>query len=92
MRITAELSLYPLRESFTEPILACIALLRAQPGVEIVTNQMSTQLRGEYDAVMAALSTGMRGAMAAPGTVVCVVKVLNADLPIGSPPALRLHG
>ncbi len=92
MRMTAEISLYPLRESFTAAILECIASLRAAPGVEVVTNQMSTQVVGEFDAVMAALSHAMRGAMAESGSVVCVIKCLNADLPIHTPPALGRNG
>ncbi|MBM4196624.1 MAG: hypothetical protein FJ197_05905 [Gammaproteobacteria bacterium] len=89
MRITAEISLYPLKEGFVAPILECIALLRRQPGIEVVTNQMSTQLRGEFDQVLAAVSAGMRAAMEQPGTVVFVVKCINADLPIANAPALE---
>jgi uncharacterized protein YqgV (UPF0045/DUF77 family) len=86
MRITAEISLYPLRDDFVPAIRAFIAELRRQPGLEVLSNQMSTQLRGEFGAVMAGLQHAMTAAWAAGGSQVFVTKFLNADLPIASPP------
>lgn len=87
MRITAELSLYPLASE--EPI-ACITgfirELREQPGIEVLTNQMSTQLRGEMNDVQRAVDTCMKAVMESGDRVVLVAKYLNADLPIDSPP------
>jgi hypothetical protein len=86
MRITAEISLYPLREAFVEEIRDFILRLRREPGLEVVTNQLSTQLRGEYAAVTGALARCMEGTMAGGRPLVFVVKYLNADLPIGTTP------
>ena len=86
MRITAEISLYPLREGFVEEIRDFILRLRREPGLEIVTNQMSTQLRGEYAAVTGALGRCMERTMSGGSPLVFVVKYLNADLPIGTTP------
>ena len=86
MRITAEISLYPLKQDFVTEIKGFITALRAEPGLEIVTNQMSTQLRGEFDAVTGAITRCMRDNMAGDGTRVFVVKYLSADLDIGSLP------
>lgn len=82
MNITAEISLYPLSEAFVAAITQFIAALRREPGIEIVTNQMSTQVRGEFAAVTGALNRCMAESMARHGTQVLVVKFVNADLPI----------
>ena len=86
MRITVEISLYPLHDDFVPAIREFIVELRAQPGLEVLTNQMSTQLRGEIGAVMAALQAAMTATWAQGGTQVFVTKFLNADLPIASRP------
>ena len=62
--------------------------LRRQDGIEIVSNQLSTQLRGEFEAVSGAVNRCLRKAMAAPNTVVLVVKYVNVDLEIGRAPTL----
>lgn len=89
MRITAELSLYPLASE--EPIARITGFvrnLRAQPGVEVLTNQMSTQLRGELEDVQRAVDTCMKAVMESGDRVVLVAKYLNADLPIDSLPQI----
>jgi uncharacterized protein YqgV (UPF0045/DUF77 family) len=88
MRITAELSLYPLQDDFTGPIKAFIHELRRQPGIEVVTNQLSTQLRGEFDAVTAAVTACLKAAMLAEQPVILVAKYVSADLPIATPPSV----
>jgi len=88
MRITVELSLYPLSDDFLAHITDFIVELRREPGLEIVTNQMSTQVRGEFDAVMAAVSRCTRSAMERVHPVVLVAKFLNADLDITKAPAV----
>lgn len=87
MRITVELSLYPLAPDFVGPITDFIVLLRREPGLEVVTNQMSTQVRGEFDAVTAAVNRCTRAAMERVHPVVLVAKFLNADLDITAAPA-----
>lgn len=89
MRITAELSLYPLASE--EPIARITGFvrdLRAQPGIEMLTNQMSTQLRGELEDVQRAVDTCMQAVMESGDRVVLVAKYLNADLPIDSLPQI----
>lgn len=60
MTLTAELSLYPLREDYLALIQGLIDDLHAQPGLRVHTNAMSTQIQGEHDAVMAAVSSTLR--------------------------------
>lgn len=82
MRITAEMSLYPLADNFLDDIQAFIRRLNDEAGLEVVTNQMSTQVRGDYEAVTGAIARCMREVMQAGGTNVLVVKYVNADLAI----------
>jgi uncharacterized protein YqgV (UPF0045/DUF77 family) len=88
MNITAEMSLYPLKDGPVPEIIDFIREMRARQGIEVVSNQLSTQLRGDFDAVTGAIHHCMRQAMAAPNTVVLVVKYLNVDLEIGRAPTL----
>ena len=88
MKIVADMSLYPLREGPVPAIIDFIWDLRSQAGIEIVTNQLGTQLRGEFDAVTGAINLCMRKAMAQPNTVVLVVKYLNVDVELGRTPSL----
>ena len=88
MRITADISLYPLAEDFTAGITDFILRLRQEPRLEVLTNQLSTQLRGDFADVTGALDRCMRRSMDGAGAMVFVVKYVNADLPIGTAPRL----
>lgn len=92
MNITAEMSLYPLKDGPVPEIIDFIRELRDQAGIEIVSNQLSTQLRGEFEVVTTAVNRCMRQAMSAPNTVVLIVKYLNVDLDIGRAPTLTPPG
>ena len=92
MRITVEISLYPLNEAFVGDIREFILRLRQEAGLEIRSNQMSTQIRGEYDDVTSALNRCMRTSMEKTGSVVFVVKYLNADLDIATAPDIESSG
>ena len=88
MRITVELSLYPLQDNPIPVIQRFIADLADRDGVEVLPNQMSTQLRGEFAPVMAVVTAAVERSFAAPGHQVLVAKFINADLPISTPPEL----
>jgi len=92
MNIVAEMSLYPLKDGAIPDIIDFIRELRRQDGIEIVSNQLSTQVRGEFEAVTGAVTRCLRQAMAAPNTVVLVVKYVNVDLEIGRAPTLTPPG
>ena len=66
MKIVADLSLYPLKDGPVPEIIRFIRDIREQDGIEIVTNQLSTQLRGEFEAVTGAI--GLLALRNAPGT------------------------
>lgn len=88
MKIVADMSLYPLKDGPVPTIIEFIEELREQPGIEIVTNQLGSQLRGEFEAVTSAINHCMRKAMTASNTVVLVVKYLNIDVELGRAPSL----
>ena len=92
MKIVADLSLYPLKDGPVPDIITFIREMRKQEGIEIVSNQLSTQLRGEFEAVTGAINRCMRKVMGASNTVVLVVKYLNVDLEIGRAPSLTPDG
>jgi|GEM_PF-29801 len=60
MEIGVEISLYPLVEDFAPRIKAFLGRLRAAGRFKIVTTSLSTQIFGEYDEVLAAITREMR--------------------------------
>ena len=60
MVLTAELSLYPLRADYVDTILGFIHALKAEEGLIVHTNAMSTQIKGEHDTVVAAISAALK--------------------------------
>ncbi|HEX5419234.1 MAG TPA: YkoF family thiamine/hydroxymethylpyrimidine-binding protein [Gammaproteobacteria bacterium] len=89
MNITVELSLYPLGgDDAIRTIVAFIKDISADPRVEVVVNQLSTQLRGPLPDVMDVLSAAMHRSFEKRPEQVLVAKFLNVDLPIGEAPDL----
>ena len=89
MRVTPEMSLYPLQGQPLEKILGFIETIASEPRLEVVVNQLSTQVRGELDVVMSTITTAIERSFHAGGAQALVLKVLNGDLPIGEPPILE---
>lgn len=88
MKIVADMSLYPLRDGPIPTIIEFIEALQQRDDIEIVSNQLSSQIRGEYEAVTGAINDCMKKAMLASNTVVLVVKYLNIDVEIARAPSL----
>lgn len=59
MEISADISMYPLQKEFEAPILAFIAELEKEQSVEVVRNELSTQVHGDYKVIMALLEKEM---------------------------------
>jgi uncharacterized protein YqgV (UPF0045/DUF77 family) len=89
MRVTAEMSLYPLQGQPLDKILAFIETIHGERRLEVVVNQLSTQVRGELDVVMSTVAKALERSFGAGGSQALVLKVLNGDLPIGEPPVLE---
>ena len=80
MRVAVDISLYPLDENFIPPIQAVIDRLNGHDSIEVVTNPMSTQLRGEYDDVMDVLRQEIRTTSETVPKAVFAIRILNNPL------------
>ena len=52
MEISVDISLYPLQEGSEKPILAFIAALEKEQSIDVVRNELSTQVHGDYHIIM----------------------------------------
>jgi uncharacterized protein YqgV (UPF0045/DUF77 family) len=77
MQVAVDISLYPLDEKFIPPIKDVIERLKQHDGIEIETNRMSTQVRGDYDAVMPVLSKEIRTTFENIPHAIFAIKILN---------------
>ena len=71
--------MYPLDQNYEPPIIDFIKRLNRHATLQIKTNTMSTQIFGEYDTVMSALSQEIKESFGAERKVSMVMKILNAD-------------
>ena len=60
MQATVEISLYPLTENYSQVVTNFILQLKTNPSIKVETNGLSTQIFGDYDAIMALLSKDMK--------------------------------
>lgn len=79
MRISVEISLYPLASDYIPPIKGFIDRLNTYKELTVLTNSMSTQISGEHDRVFAALSKETAATFAEGGRRVFVMKVLGGE-------------
>ena len=77
MDIGVEISLYPLHQQYIAPIQNFIDRLNADGALRVVTNSMSTQVFGDYDAVMSTLVRELRATLENNDKAVFVMKVLG---------------
>lgn len=77
MQVAVDISLYPLDEDFIPPIKDVIDRLSHYEGVAVEFNRMSTQLRGEFDIVMPALTAELRTTFENVPKAVFAIKILN---------------
>ena len=82
MKLTAELSLYPLDREYIPVIKALIENLRTHDGLTVITNAMSTQVCGNYDEVFEAVQRELRASYERGGKQVLVCKFIVGELPI----------
>ena len=77
MEIGIEISLYPLTSDFIPPIQDFIDRLNRDGRFKVLTNSMSTQIFGEYDAVMQRLLREVRTSFDGNDKAVFVLKILG---------------
>ena len=80
MKVSIEISLYPLRDDFIPPIRDFIESISAAPTVKVIRTDLSTQLFGDYDEVMNLLKNSIRDNWETWGKGSFVIKVLMDDL------------
>lgn len=80
MKISVELSMYPLKEEYKAPIIEFIKTLREREGIRVKTNGMSSHIYGDYDEVMGSVVQEVKAVFEGNDKVVMVMKVVNDDL------------
>ncbi len=78
MIISAELSFYPLSDDFIPQVKSYIAGLNSY-SLDVRTHGLSTEIYGDYDAVMQAIDETTKKSFDTDGAVVLVAKLLNRD-------------
>ena len=73
MKISVDISMYPLAKDFKQPILAFIQSLQTNPEIDVRRNTMSTQIFGEFDVLMPLLNNNMKKAMETDKSVVMIL-------------------
>ena len=80
MKCSVEISMYPLDQQYVDLITDFIKRLGTYPHLELETNGMSTQIFGDFDNIMHAISTEMKTAFSKEKKVVFNLKVINSHL------------
>ncbi|MEL6141162.1 MAG: hypothetical protein AAFU67_06060 [Bacteroidota bacterium] len=88
MQVAVDISFYPLKEHYDTPIIGFIKGLRQHKGLVVATNQLSTQVSGEYDSVMSAIQTEMKISFDEELVGAFVLKVLNVAIEPGKEVAI----
>lgn len=78
MKITVDISLYPLNENFIPHIKGFIAKLKSYNELSVLTNNVSTQISGDYDYVMQVLNNEIKNIFEEVRSVL-VLKFLAGD-------------
>lgn len=85
MKLTADLSLYPLREDYIPVIKSFIEELCEDQEVLVVRNAMSTQLCGDFDQVFDLVGKLLKRSAEQFGKQVLVCKFIPGELDIANP-------
>ena len=80
MRVAVDISLYPIADEFIPPIQDVIDRLNTHAKIEVATNPMSTQIRGEYEDVMTVLNQEIKKTFDNCPKAVFAIKILNNPL------------
>lgn len=80
MKMTLDISLYPLADEYLPAIVEFIERIQRNPDVAVVRTDLSTQLFGDYDVVMDFLKSEIRTSWEKYGKSVFVIKFLMDDL------------
>lgn len=78
MKISVELTLTPLQDSYEPAIIDFIKQLRAS-GLTVLENPLSTQVYGDYDTVMGVLNKEMKTALESVERGLLFMKIVKSD-------------
>ena len=78
MKISVELTLTPIQDDYEPAIINFIKNLR-NSGLTVLENPLSTQVYGEYDAVMNLLQKEMKVALEAVERGLLYIKIVKTD-------------
>ncbi len=79
MRISVDISLYPLTQDYVKPILAFIDQLESNPALIVKRNSLSTQIFGEYRDVMDTIDSEMEAVFEQLPHSVFAMKFIGTD-------------
>ena len=79
MRISIDISYYPLKEEFIPTILDFVNRLQSYKNIQVQVNGMSTQVFGEYNELMSIITQEIEKSMSIPYSVF-ILKIVNSDL------------
>ncbi|MFH6955675.1 YkoF family thiamine/hydroxymethylpyrimidine-binding protein [Pseudoalteromonas sp. XMcav1-K] len=80
MKLSVEISKYPLHQDYIPFIKGFIDRLNANANLEVITNTMSTQVFGDYDEVMNAVTSEIKRSHQEFGKAIFVCKFIGGDL------------
>jgi len=80
VKLSVEISLYPLHDEYIPAIKDFIDRLHHNPDLRVISNTMSTQVFGDYDPVMDTLKAEMRASYEQFGRLIFVCKFIDGDL------------
>jgi len=78
MNISVELTLSPLQDTYEQHIIDFIKKLR-DSGLTVLENPLSTQIYGDYDAVMKVLNAEIKTALEAVERGVLYIKIVKSN-------------
>lgn len=79
MKLVAEISMYPLKEQYIEPIQEFIDRLNTYERITVTTSATSTIVSGDYLPTMQLLAKEMQRSHEIVGQAIFVCKFLNGD-------------
>ncbi|VAW46770.1 hypothetical protein MNBD_GAMMA04-1775 [hydrothermal vent metagenome] len=79
MKISIDISMYPLQDAYCQPILDFIERVEQLPNINIQRNSLSTQIFGEYRPVMDTLDSEIQHVLEKIPETVFVIKLIGMD-------------
>lgn len=79
MKISVDISMYPLHEDYCQPIIDFIEAMEQHSEVSIQRNSMSTHIYGEFADVMSAMNHEIEQVLEKLPTTVFVIKLIGTD-------------